>query len=132
MENEKMVTLSVNYGTINGMKVELPTSGYNCAELLSAWIKGFIKHMTNNAIVSDDVLISSIGTRFAKEALMLGIKERVTDNPRARDAFLSYVTDDNWRFEVIKQRRGRRAAMVDRFGEEMTSRIEAIEGKIVG
>lgn len=120
MKTNKVV---VNYGTIKSMEVELPAEGYNCIELLKAWVSGFIKYMTENSVVSDDVLISSIGKSHAHEALILGIKERINDNDKMRNTFLNHVSDNNWRFEVIRQRRGIEAAIIDMHGEEIGKKL---------
>ena len=116
----------VDYGTIKGMVVELPDEGYTCIALLEAWVRGFIAYMTSGSLVSDDVLCSSIGKSNALAALVAGIEQRTAAGSDARKLFLDYVTDEkNWRFEVIKQRRGVHAAFAACYGKEVADRALA-------
>lgn len=113
-----MPKVIVDYGTIKGMVVELPST-FTCMELLSAWVAAFISHMTTNAIVSDDVLCSSIGQKNAMEALVAGIEERLAEGSPERRLFIDYIKEPGrWRFEVLRQRRGNYAAFEDSFGKE--------------
>lgn len=120
-----MSKVKVDYGTIRGMVVELPDEGYNCMTLLTAWVKGFIAYMTSSGLVSDDVLCSSIGKSNAFAALVAGIEERTAPDSEARRVFLRHITDEEWRFEVLKQRRGVRVAFADRFGADFAKKAEA-------
>jgi len=124
-----MPKFTVDYGTIKGMVVELPEGGFNTVELLRAWVAGFIAYMTANALVSDEVLCSSIGKSNALAALIAGVEERLPEGEQRKN-FVTYCSSpENWRSEVIRQRRGVRAAFADRFGEELTKR--AVEAGLI-
>jgi len=119
--------LTVNYGTIKGMEVEIePTM--NCIDLLRSWVKSHIKYMTVdcNCICNTEVLVNSIGASFSRKALIEGLGQRLTGN--ALSVFVEHMTDENWRFEVIRQREGERAAFTDRHGAEIAQRFADMVG----
>ena len=120
------VTMTVNYGTIKGMLVNLPTT-YTCMDLLRCWVTGYIKYMTTNCICSEECLISSIGASNARTALDEGIKQRCEDI-NVKEHFLNHMSDKNWRYEILRQRLGERAAFTDLHGEEKAAKFAEICG----
>ena len=126
--NTKTAKMNVEYGTIH-MVVDMPIGPINPAELLQVWIKAFINYMTTttNCICSDEVLCSSIGQSNALAALIAGIDERIKDEP-TKKFYIEHMTSENWDFEVIKQRRGIEAALINRFGTETFERMKAAFG----
>jgi len=118
------MNVTVNYGTINGMTVDIMPN-MHCIELLRAWVKGFIRHMTENCICDNTVLISSIGKSNAMNALIEGLKERIKDE-KTLEVFIDHMTDANWRYEVIRQRDGEKAAFADMFGAEKAEKAELL------
>jgi len=72
---------------------------------------------------TDEILWSSIGHSSAKRAMIAGLKEIII-NEKVLEGFLYDLEDDsNWRWEVLKQRRGIKAAVCDRFGEKLGTRM---------
>ena len=108
--------VTVNYNTINDMKVEIkkPLSD-KIIHVTGAFIDGFaeawVKYATNNAIVSDDVLCSSIGASNVREALKIGLLERFVEQgcevgSEAYDFAVECLDNDMSWYSSIFQARG--------------------------
>lgn len=120
---EEMTTMIVNYNTIKNMEVQLPVGNVLVMDLLHFWIKSYIKYMTDRCICSDEVLYSSIGYSSAKQALIAGLEERIKDEKILKH-FVDYVSvDKHWKFEILKQRRGVKGAMIEIHGQAMYDKI---------
>lgn len=64
---------TVNYGVIKGLEVTLPDVPFNATQMVQAFADAYVRHATNGSLVSDDVLISSIGASHVKEAMIAGV-----------------------------------------------------------
>lgn len=73
-----MPTITVTHGVIKDLLVALPRE---CSPftMVEAFAKSFVKHMLEGGLVSDDVLISSIGESHLREAMVGGARERFGD-----------------------------------------------------
>jgi hypothetical protein len=112
---DKKMTTTVTYNTIKNMAVEVknPLSD-RVIHVVGAFITGFaeawVKYATNNAMVSDDVLCSSIGASNVREALKIGLLERLTDRGyeaggEVFDLAVEQLDDDMaWNMEIYKAR----------------------------
>ena len=110
----------VSYNTIHDLKVSIPVSrkvsdgdyGYNVYELIEAFATSFVNYMTNNAFVSDDVLISSIGASNVREAMKLGFNEQCK-NETIREVFNEVLDSDSaWKSAVLGARYGQRKSFI--------------------
>lgn len=99
-----MTTFTVTYGTIKDMPVELPDE-FNGYMLLDAFAKAYVDYATKSGLISDDVLVSSIGASSCRAALMEGIREKFTGE--VRDTFLDIAQEDGlWAQAVMVSRHG--------------------------
>lgn len=125
MKTKKMI---INYETIKGMEVEMPIGPIDPETVLEVWVRGFIKYMTQNAIISTECIFNSIGESSAKKALVAGLEQRIEDE-KTRKLFIDHVMNEtNWRYEVFKQRDGIEAAILDRFGKEQGRKMIEVFG----
>lgn len=101
--NSKII---VDYGTIHGMKVHLPKEGVNGYGLLRAWAKAYVEYVFSQPIlVSDEALVRSIGSDCAKEALILGIEEKLSD--KYRKVFRDIAESPGlWELFLLQERHG--------------------------
>ena len=67
MKTQKMI---ISYETIEGVEVEMPIGPISPEIVLEVWVRGFIKNMTHNAVISTECLFNSIGESSAKKALV--------------------------------------------------------------
>lgn len=117
----------VNYGTIRNMQVEFPDRALCAMDIVGSFAKAFVKYMTASGLVSDEVLISSIGTRFCREAMVLGLKDVVA---RQKDATPEVVRnqqivikqcedDGNWETAIMFARYGHRKDYMEIVGKRL-------------
>lgn len=98
----------VDYGTIHGMKVHLPKEGVSGYGLLAEWAKAYVDYVQNNSIMcSDESLVRSIGSDYAKEALILGIEKNLP--PEVATVFRNIAESPGlWECFLLKARHGSR------------------------
>ena len=105
----------VNYNSIKDMEVEIknPLSD-RVIHVVDAFMQGFanawVKYATKNAIVSDECLISSIGASNVREALKIGLLERIIDRGYEKGSEVYELAveqldcDMGWQVNVLKAR----------------------------
>ena len=109
------MTTTVTFNTIKNMAVEVknPLSDrviHVVGAFMAGFAEGWVKYATNNAIVSDDVLCRSIGASNVREALKIGLLERMTDHgyEAGSEVFnlaVEQLDDDMaWNMEIYKAR----------------------------
>jgi hypothetical protein len=98
----------VDYGTIHGMKVYLPEEGVSGYGLLAAWAKAYVDYVQNSSVMcSDEALVRSIGSDYAKEALILGIEKNLP--PETAQVFRDIAESKGlWECFLLKARHGSR------------------------
>ncbi len=115
----KFENVIVDYKTINGMKVDIPatkqadgTYAYNVDTLIQAFAKAFVEYMTKSAIVSDNVLFSSIGASACREVMKLGFNSRCNDETVKKIFNDVMDRDENWKMHVLTARYGKKKGMI--------------------
>lgn len=123
----KTNTFTIQMGTATELEIEIPES-FNAYTLVSCFAKAYVEHTTKGAIVSDEVLFSSIGSAKVREAMLLGFREQCKDAPEETKAiFEDVLTDDNnWVMEVLYARYGKRDGFV-KMQRRLGSSEETIE-----
>ena len=112
--DQKMKTI-VNYNSIKDMEVEIKNPLSDAlVHVVGAFMQGFadawVKYATKNAIVSDECLISSIGASNVREALKIGLLERIIDRGYEKGSEVYNLTVDQldsdmgWHMSVLKAR----------------------------
>ena len=123
-------TFTINYKTIRNMHVSIDLDNFSVNAIRRSFVKGFINYMTKNSLVSDDVLISSIGATNCREAMVAGFEDMVkgyVDNDLL-SRYLEYLSDDHdWEDAVILERRGYEEYMRHKFGE-MADTVMTMKG----
>lgn len=134
-EKKVFATRSITYGTMKNLEVKIHTynGGMTVDSVARDFVRAFIIYMTKNAMVSDEVLFSSIGENNFREAVILGAPEQFNDKEFA-EAFIRNIKD-SWEYLVLTERYGHeegyRKSLVRDLGEEKAAElikaIEAIE-----
>jgi hypothetical protein len=97
--------VTVDYGTIRGMVVELPEQA-NVFDVVEAFATAYVKYTMGSGLVSDEVLFSSIGESNTRKAMRGGVEQRLSpeDYETVKDVLFN---DDLWKLAVLKARYGK-------------------------
>ena len=99
--------IKITNGTIKDLTFEADfEKGETVASFVKKAVKAFVGYMTDNALVSDNVLISSIGARFFKEALVGGAKDKIMEKEWVDTLERVVMTESSWAHNILMERYG--------------------------
>lgn len=76
----KTTTVRFSYGTVNNAALEIPAEATNLVTVANLIRQCFLRHMFSRpALMSDEVLVSSIGRSNFETGALLGWKERLDE-----------------------------------------------------
>ncbi len=111
------------------MTVTIPKA-LSPAALQKAWIKGFIEYMTQNCLVSNSVLFSSIGASRAKSELIEGIKQHFSGSEQERFLNACAMDQMEWEYQIVSELNGWEAALIHKYGKDADKMIEIMNQMI--